>query len=375
MPILDLQKRARELGRIRTGNKGDRGQPQKLERFRLTSSSRELLEKVAELYGGEVQRWENGKLPQWEVYTTSTRLPILVPPQPLTQWYEVWTAGGCQHRCDGEFDQISGMPCDQESRLHLEAKARPTTRLNVVLRDVEGMGVWRLESHGYNAAVELPEVAQFLAQAGGYVDGYLALEPRKTTRPGPDGKPQTRNFIVPVIDVAVTPAELLAGRGTIRPPEVEGPISAPALEAGAGDAVHWQELLSSATTTEELRAVWRQASHAGQLTPELEQALQARAHELPADEDDETQRMEEEHEGMRDEVVDAEIVDPPEEGDTDAAYQLCVAAAGQLGITLWAMESQFEQGAGMPMGDASAAQLTQFAQYLTTQHQEKDGSA
>ncbi|MCW5952469.1 MAG: hypothetical protein KIT69_09450, partial [Propionibacteriaceae bacterium] len=144
MPIIGLQKRARELGRIRLGQKGDKGQPQKLDRFRLTSASQPLLEKVAELYGGEVHPWTpRGGSPQFEVITGSSRLPIMVPPQPVTQWYEAWRASGCAHRCDGEVNVLTDELCDPEDPLHREAMDRPTTRLNVVLRDVEGIGVWR----------------------------------------------------------------------------------------------------------------------------------------------------------------------------------------------------------------------------------------
>ena len=81
MPILALQKRARELGRIRIGQKGAKGQPQKLDRFRLTSPSKHVIEKVAELYGGTVQEWTPaGGAQQWEVITDARRLPIMVPP-------------------------------------------------------------------------------------------------------------------------------------------------------------------------------------------------------------------------------------------------------------------------------------------------------
>jgi hypothetical protein len=56
MPILTLQRQMRELGRIRTGNQvaaaGGKRARTKLETFRLTSSSRELIEAAAEAYGG-----------------------------------------------------------------------------------------------------------------------------------------------------------------------------------------------------------------------------------------------------------------------------------------------------------------------------------
>src|SRR4051812_47766292 len=166
MPILDIQKRARELGRIRTGSKAANGAPTKLSKFRITSASKPLLEKVAALYGGDVVEWTPvGGAQQWEVYTNVARIPIYVPPQPVTQWYEAWTAGGCIHRCDGETDYITGEACDSYNEDSLHHQSKPTTRLNVVLCEVEGIGFFRLESHGWNAAVELPQAAEFLAQA------------------------------------------------------------------------------------------------------------------------------------------------------------------------------------------------------------------
>jgi hypothetical protein len=58
MPILDIQKRARELGRIRLGqvvvSANGKTRPEKIDRFRFTSYSRELLDQVAALYGGQV---------------------------------------------------------------------------------------------------------------------------------------------------------------------------------------------------------------------------------------------------------------------------------------------------------------------------------
>ena len=48
MPILDLQLRQRELGRIRIGRKAaGKGNPQKLDKFRFTSASRESIEHIA----------------------------------------------------------------------------------------------------------------------------------------------------------------------------------------------------------------------------------------------------------------------------------------------------------------------------------------
>lgn len=281
MPIINLQKRSRELGRIRLGQKGDRGQPQKLDRFRFTSHSQALLTKIAELYGGDVREWTPaGGTQQWEVISGSARVPIMVPPQPVSQWYEFWTRAGCQHRCDGQTNVLTDEPCNPEDPKHLEAIKKPTTRLNVVLRDVEGIGVWRVESHGFNAAIELPDVAEFLAQAGGYVNGWLALEQRTSIEQTDQG-PKTRHYAVPIIEVDVTPAQLMAGGGRIAAPALSGgPVGdRPALAAAGPDYV---AMAADLTSVEEVRALWKRAQEAGHLTQGLDEHLKRRAHEITA---------------------------------------------------------------------------------------------
>lgn len=255
--ILDMQRRARELGRIRLGEKGAKGQPQKLDRFRVTSASQSLIEKVAALYGGTVKPWTpQGGTGQWEVITDATRLPILVPPQPVTQWLETWTGGGCVHRCDGVTNVLTDEPCDPDSPDH--ANAKPTTRLNVILRDVEAIGVFRVESHGWNAAAELPFIAEFLSHTGGYVSAWLALEER-VTKKIKDGKSQTNRFMVPTIEVdGLTPAQVMAGQGAVA--AITAP-DVPQIESGRRD---WLDGIDDANlTVDELRARWMHAKADG----------------------------------------------------------------------------------------------------------------
>lgn len=261
MPILTIQRRARELGRIRIGQQVPTGRtnakgeptfrPEKLDRFRITSASLPLMQRVAELYGGEVREWINNGATQYEVITTATRLPILVPPQPVSQYYELWSGGGCRRRCDGETELLKDKPCicDPDPA---ERECKPTTRLNVVLRDVEGIGVWRLESHGYYSATELPEVAEFLARAGSYAPAWLSLEQRTVVR---DGK--TRRWMVPTIDVDVTPAALMAGEVSVPAAQIgAGKLALPAAEE-PDEIAEWVEKVKAADSLDALRGLWR----------------------------------------------------------------------------------------------------------------------
>lgn len=272
MPILVLQQRMRELGRIRIGRRSaTSGAPQKLDRFRVTSPSREVVEAVAAAYGGTAGPWSppDGRQ-QWEVVTEATRLPILLPPQSVTQWLELWSGGGCVRRCDGEREVIADSPClcdpDPARR-----ECKPTTRLNVVLRDVPGLGVFRLESHGWNAATELPGVAAFAASSSGMLACWLTLEERVSKTGG-----QTRRFMVPGIDVDVTPSQLLAGRGdaaavpaAARPAlagAVEPPAAAPPGAAGVPD---YRAAAEAADDARGVREVWHRAAARGHLDEAL----------------------------------------------------------------------------------------------------------
>jgi hypothetical protein len=272
MPIIDLQRRMRQLGEIRIGHAIDTGRispktgkpilrPAKLSKFRLTSASKPLLEEVARLYGGEVQPWTpaNGGPPEWEVYTETDRLPVLVPPrEPVTQWYELYKGSKCVRRCDGQTEQKTDQPCmcDPERR-----DCQITTRLNIMLRDVPGLGVWLLTSHGYCAAVELPEIAAFLATTRGYVDAWLTMEEKQIVRDSGD----VARFMVPKLDVAVTPAELLAGRGAVSGAAAEATAARAAVESGARLAI---ESAETSRETSEVSADTEQ-KQGRKLTPEI----------------------------------------------------------------------------------------------------------
>lgn len=387
MPILDLQKRARELGRIRTGQTQDTGRtrddgskimrPAKLDRFRLTSSSKPLLEKVAALYGGTVAEWQpqGGGAKAWEVITDANRLPIMVPPQPITQWYEFWTAGGCKHRCDGERNVLTDEPCDPEDTAHQEAIKRPTTRLNVVLRDVEGIGVWRLETHGINAAMELPDAAAFLAAAGGYVNGWVALEPRTSKAEVPDRqnggtKIETRHFMVPIIEIDVTPAELMAGKGRVAaPPMIGGPVTeTPALAAAGPDYV---ALAADLSDPEEVKALWHQANAAGHMTQGLSEHLQKRVTEIeataaagestPPTSTPPASAAQPDADG----VVDAEIV--PDDEEAAALWDRIVSTSGRMEWTTSKLQQDFRDRMGMGSEVAACSELEAYLELISAE--------
>lgn len=354
MPILDLQRRMRQLGEIRIGHtvatgKTDRNgnpakRPAKLDKFRITSASRPILEQVAELYGGTVQPWTpaNGGPSEFEVYTTVDRLPILVPPNDaVSQWYELYQGSKCVRRCDGQTEHKLDRPCmcNPENR-----DCKITTRVNVMLRDLPALGQWLLVSKGYYAAVELPPAAELLAQVGGYVAGWLGMEAKSVvTEKG------TNRFMVPTLDVEISPTELMSGqiRGT---DALAGPIpERAAIEAApvmvSGPPKDYVALATAAATADEVRKLWVEAKAAGAPVEYLAQL------EAIGSAKDET------------EVIEPEIV----YDDPTQVWQQILAAAGRRGWSMDQTEDRFAEHSGGTMaGSASADELNAFLQHLNS---------
>ena len=232
MPIIHLQQQLRQLGRIRMGDTepyrkrdGSEGRrPRKLATWRFTSPSKDLIDAAAGLYGGTVSPWTDVD-EQWQVTTETGTLPIALPPMAvIDQWLEQWSGGGCQRRCDGVTEVLSMKPClcaqefesdtDRRAAAARGGACKETTRLKVILPELVGVGVWRLETHGYYAAVELLGVAQLLAaatQRGEALPGTLRIEPRERKVLGQ----KVKKFSVPVIDVDAPIGEVLRAVGAV----------------------------------------------------------------------------------------------------------------------------------------------------------------
>lgn len=193
-----------------------------IDTFRFTSPDRQIIEQLAALYGGTAKPWNEPKAnpsSQFEVLSDARIIRVLLVPDSLSTWYESWTGGGCSRRCDGievetpqrmgdDYEMVT-QPClcDLEGALTCE----PHTRLQVVLPDVAFLGVWRLESKGWNAAEELPGMFAMIvacSQQGRMVEAELSIEQRE--RMTPVGK---KKFVVPRLAVRSTVVELAAGGG------------------------------------------------------------------------------------------------------------------------------------------------------------------
>jgi hypothetical protein len=139
-----------------------------------------------------------------------------VPAQDLeaSQWYTLYSGGGILRRCDGTTEFESDGPCICLTEIEGTDKERQcsvTTHLLVVLPQLPDIGVWRLTTHGWNAASELANTVDVLQQfvaRGKMPEAVIAIESRTSKREG-----TTRNFIVPVLRIPRSLQELGAGMG------------------------------------------------------------------------------------------------------------------------------------------------------------------
>jgi hypothetical protein len=215
VPLRLTERRLPQAGRIRLGVKDKSRQGRKaIDTFRFTSQDDALLAPVAAHYGGEVTNWHDPKSgDRYELVTETRRLNVVLPPDPLTEWFELWSGKlGLERRCDGEVcDMLSTGPdggeiarvpclCYRDGALKCTYKLR----LSVMLPEVDTLSTWRLDTSSENARKEIPGVVDLIemAQGRGLFNALLRLEQR--TSPG-------QRFNVPVLDVGVSAEALIAG--------------------------------------------------------------------------------------------------------------------------------------------------------------------
>jgi hypothetical protein len=217
VPIRDLQVQFFEVGRIRLGKKEpDKRFPDKHETFRITSRDQGLIEEAARLYGGQVKPWtpQGGGAPQFEVLTEADELPVYVPQQVIDPNYELWGKAVCKRRCDGVREMLSGDPCVCKAQ-QIEPKSadhcKPTVRVQVMLADIPGLTVWRLESHGIYACAYLGQLAPLIANAPMPLPGKLILRKNEQRRwNATEKRVEVLQYIVPAIIIDALTARQVA---------------------------------------------------------------------------------------------------------------------------------------------------------------------
>lgn len=376
MPIIDLQRRLLRTGAIRLGNKivkkdssgrpvlDRKGHPvmypNKLDTFRITSPHREVCDAVAERFGGQVLPWRGPKGPEWEVITTRVELPVLVPQQVIDPNFEFWGNKVKVRLCDGATERIRGVPClcqrwdDHEHRFSrgrcvfcgLDQRWRgephdhefdmgecvvcgrgrlckPTTRVNVLIQGIPGIGVFKVESHGINAATELPTLSGMIAATPMPLPALLGMRFEERSRLNKEGEVETRRFHVPELRFPWATPEIIfadptrlerAARESLPATSVLQAIAATpepttprepdeATRLTREDVLH---LIATARRVEVVRALWPAANAAGCLDEPMRRLLADRAAELTRLEDQEARARRPDD---ATDVVDAEVVD------------------------------------------------------------------
>jgi hypothetical protein len=379
MAIIDLQRRLVRTGAIRLGNKiqkktsdgapaFDRSGrpimiPNKLDTFRITSPHREVADAVAEQFGGQVLPWRGARGPEWEVITGRQELAVLVPNQIIDTNYEMWGPKLKTRFCDGAVERLRGVSClcqrwdNHEHRFvggkcvicRLDQKwqgephhhqfdmgecvicgcgraCKPTTRVNVMIQGIPGIGTFKVESHGINAAIELPTLAGLVASATKPLPALLGMRFEEPHRLRKSGEIEVRKFYVPELRFPWAVPEMMfatglqleaASREAVETRPVFAAIAATAAptpepaenddDQGEARQLTREDILHlalTARTVEAVRALWHDAKRAGCLDKAMERLLADRATEVKRLEDAEESRGSD-----TDEVVDAEIIE------------------------------------------------------------------
>jgi hypothetical protein len=335
--IMTMKRQAAELGRIRTGYSRPNPKPDgkpipvKSKTFILTSHSREYIAAAAELYGGRVEQWtpQGQPVAQWRVVTEATELRAILPAgDPLDQANEKWTGGGCERRCDGVTEKLSGRPCiclaqygDDWHEQKPDKVCRPTSRVGVFLPDLPDLGVWRLETKSYYAADALAGGLDTVLQATGgkgLLPVRMWIEQRKAVRAG-----KTKQFQVIVV-VPSLPKLRHALSGPISTAAALDPASLnrAAIEAAPAEPVDYRAEAVKCRTEAEVLQVWQRAraeGHANDLV--LRDDLKQIADDIAAGIDPRTGELGDQDgdaEADDEGVVDGEFVD---EGDEDGGEE------------------------------------------------------
>lgn len=331
--LLNIQRRTAEHGRLRTGYTQGKT-PKRSSTWIVTSHSEEHVRKAAELWGGTPEQWTplNQSTPQWRVTTAASSIEaIITPGDPLSQYNELWTGGGCKRRCDGQTEQLTRQPCLCARQFgedwHQQKKGTvcsATSRLSVMLPDLSGMGMWRAETHSFYAASEWGGMVDMVlagTDGRGFVPVTLRIEPRQVVREG-----QTKKFPVVVVELrGVTPRQALSGpMPTALALDPTGSRAVAAIEAPRPD---YLALAAAALNSDDVRDVWRQARVAGHVDPKGSDDLSKRLMAMAAEKD-----------------VEAARAALPAGPDEDGAYDIEVVEDG-VPATEWPTAAQPGSGA------------------------------
>lgn len=318
--LRNIQARAAEHGRLRTGYT-DGKRPVRSATWVVTSHSEEHVRTAAKLWGGEAEQWSplNSTISQWRVITKAASIEALITPgDPLNQYNEMWSAGGCQRRCDGETELLTRQPCLCARQFgedwHTQPKGRvcsATSRFNVMLPDISGMGMWRAETHSFYAAQEWGGMVDMIlagTDGKGFVPVTLRIEPRQVVR---DGK--TKKFPVVVVELrGVTPRQALAGPMNAATALDPGGASQAVAAIEGPKGRDWIAEAQGALTSDDVRDLWMDARQAGVVHPKGTDPLSKQLMAIAAEKDAENAQPTGEPQPDEDGAYEVEVIEDGE---------------------------------------------------------------
>ena len=236
-----------EAGRIRTGVKQGRGM-RALDTFRFTSVDKAAIEELATLYGGTVKAWQDDRANppnQWEVISEADTIEVAVQPGSVDVYYEMWSKGGLQRRCDGEEVSVwikrqddverKEQPCicGQQGLLECQLK----TRVALIFPSINFSGTWRYESSGRTVANTVPgmlAIVEALQSTRGLLPIEMTIVKQEMMKAG-----QKRKFSIVQFRSKVSVDQMLAGSGTYQAQVGPGTTTmAPALASAPTEHEH-----------------------------------------------------------------------------------------------------------------------------------------
>lgn len=389
MPIKQLQSRLTQVGVIRLGqqliSKRGKPYPSKLETLRFTSPAKHLIVAVAGLYGGDVKPWETKTGPQWEVITGVKEVPVLVPPQRIDPNLEHWGNGFRDRLCDGDTESIRNASClcaaMQSGGRQVDPRelCKPTTRMSLMLAEIPSLGTWKVESHGWNAAAELPTLAASIESAPQPIPARLEVQIRekKNFDPSKPQKDQVESnvFGVPVLHFDwLTPAQAFGGEigAAARAALGASTTQRQAIEAAKVESsrlklmpADYVAAAEDAQRVEDVRELWTAAKADDALTDEVKAALNARAAKLPQPQD-KAPVVEPSPAPAAPAPAPADVVDAEVAPDADAVFMQIQAIAGEKGWSAEELETKVADFLKKPSDEADGFQLSHALEALKT---------
>ena len=240
--ISDRQHRIQSVGRAKVGvyDSTGKGRPRSIKTWRLCSSREDLLEQLAEEYGGKVERSTHAKASHsHEVITETDTLNVVLPPDPLgnSPMYRKYGGKGLERECDGEICHLSeprgnqifesDVPCICETK-GFECKVN--TRLEVLISSVAMAGTWTFVTNSEQNADTIPAMVQAIESAAtrGFPLATLTVEEAQA-RGG------SKKFILVRLAPVVSLQELMSGGGTLTAGALQQAAAPPVGELGQGE--------------------------------------------------------------------------------------------------------------------------------------------